>query len=340
MAANAVSIDDMPTLLVVIPHPDDEAYAFGGTIALAANAGWHCVVHCVSAGERGKRHDGGLADAVSVATVRRAELAASCRALGADPPVIWELPDGALAGEPSHADRIVSLFLKLKPDLVLALGADGAYGHPDHIAVYRWVRQAWEASTGSRPPLLFAAFPRGLFLPQYEKCIGMMGNPPCPPPEAIGAVPAHYGLSTLSVVPEKLSAIRAHRSQIPLGANSMFPGNIIHALWRVERYSDAAGEPQIEVARLLHAIQPGGLALEDLVNIGKNSARWLKSAGIPTPADLCAVGPGEAYLRVKSLLPEKATPNLYCSLYGAIFGLRWDQMPKGELQVLRESLPR
>ena len=325
---------------MITPHPDDEAYAFGGTIALAAKAGWRCAVQCVSAGERGKRHDGGPTDAESVATVRRAELAASCIALGADPPVIWGLPDGALAKEPSQAERISSLFVGLKPDLVLALGADGAYGHPDHIAVYRWVREAWEALKGSRPPLLFAAFPRGLFLPQYEKCIGMMGNPPTPRPEEIGAQSVHYGLSTLSVVREKLSAIESHRSQLPLGAESMFPGSIIDALWRFERYSDATGQAQIEVARLLRTIQPGDNTLEDLVNIGKNSAKWLRQVGIRTPADLFAAGPGEAYLRVKSLLPEKATANLYYSLYGAIFGLRWDHLPKDELQILRESLPR
>ena len=330
----------MPTLLVITPHPDDEAYAFGGTIALAAKAGWRCIVQCASAGERGKRHDGGPTDAESVGTVRLAELAASCRALGAQPPATWGLPDGDLAKEPSQAARISALFSAIEPDLVLTLGADGAYGHPDHIAVYEWVLEAWEASPGLRPPLLFAAFPRGLFLPQYEKCIGMMGMPPYPRPEAIGGQPVHYGVPTLSVVPHKLSAVESHRSQLPLGASSMFPGNIIDALWRIERYSDATGEPQIEVARLLHAIQPGDYILESLVNIGKNSANWLRQVGIRTPADLCAAGPDEAYLGVKSSFPEKATPNLYYSLYGAIFGLRWDHMAKAELQILRESLPR
>ena len=49
----------MPALLAIIPHPDDESYSFGGTLALAAAASWRCLVQCATSGERGKRHDGG-----------------------------------------------------------------------------------------------------------------------------------------------------------------------------------------------------------------------------------------------------------------------------------------
>ena len=49
----------MPTLLAVIAHPDDESYSFGGTLALAAQAGWRCHVLSLTSGEGGKRNDGG-----------------------------------------------------------------------------------------------------------------------------------------------------------------------------------------------------------------------------------------------------------------------------------------
>ncbi|MBI5949142.1 MAG: PIG-L family deacetylase [Chloroflexi bacterium] len=246
----------MPTLLAVIPHPDDEAYSFAGTIALAAAAGWECMVHCASRGERGKRHDGGPTGEAALGLAREYELATSCALLGAAPPVSWGLPDGGLRDAPSQAARILGLFRELQPDLVLALGPDGAYGHPDHIAVYRWLREAWESSPAPRPALLFAAFPRGLFLPQYEKCIGMMGDPPEPPASAIGSDAAHYSVSIARVREAKLAAIAAHRSQLPGGdPEAIFPPGIVGALVHTECFLDARGAPDPGTAALLASLQ-------------------------------------------------------------------------------------
>jgi len=242
----------VPTLLAIIPHPDDESYSFGGTIALAAKAGWRCVVHCASAGEKGKRQDGGATGRDAVGRARKRELEASCRVLGAEPPIVWGLPDGGLSFCPSQATRVRELVSEFQPHLVLALGSDGAYGHPDHIAVYRWVLEAWRGS--SAPPLLFAAFESGLFLPQYEKCIGMMGDPPEPAPEAIGATGWHYTVDVSRVQETKLAAIGAHRSQLPEGdPHAIFPSEIVGRLLTVERFTDATGGQQPAVQALLDA---------------------------------------------------------------------------------------
>ncbi|MBA4179537.1 MAG: hypothetical protein C0506_03015 [Anaerolinea sp.] len=232
----------VPTLLAVIPHPDDESYSFGGTIALASRAGWRCVVVCASSGERGKRHDGVLVRKEGVGTAREQELAASCKLLGAQPPRFLRLPDGGLSGQPSRAGMLRSLVDEIAPDVILALGADGAYGHPDHIAVYHWVAEAWRALSGPRPELLFAAFPAGLFLPQYEKCIEMMGNPPSPAAADIGSASFDYEVDIRPVARVKLSAIRAHRSQLPGGdPEALFPAGIVSRLLEVERFRDARG---------------------------------------------------------------------------------------------------
>ncbi len=248
----------MPTLLAIIPHPDDEAYSFAGTIALAARAGWRCLVHCASAGEGGKRHDGGPGGVANVGEAREAELAASCAVLGAEPPVVWGLPDGGLRGMWSQAGRVDALLRATRPDLVLALGADGAYGHPDHIAVYTWVRDGWHGMAEPRPPLLFAAFPKGLFLPQYEKCIGMMGDPPEPPPSAIGVDRWDYAVPIAAVRDLKLAAIRAHRTQLPGGdPEAIFPPGIVAALLHEEHFTDVRGAANRATARLLASIAAG-----------------------------------------------------------------------------------
>ncbi len=248
----------MPRLLAFIPHPDDESYSFGGTIALAARAGWECFVECASFGERGKRHDGGDTTPNGVAEAREAELEASCRLLGAGPPRFWGLPDGELRSHRGEQHRILAAIARLQPDLLFALGPDGAYGHPDHIALHRWVSDAWAALPAGRPPLLYAAFPPGLFLPQYEKCIGMMGDPPAPPPTAIGTAPWHYQVSIAAVRETKLASIRAHRSQLPGGnPEALFPPGIVAALLEEEWFTDASGRTDPGVAALIRSLAEG-----------------------------------------------------------------------------------
>lgn len=242
----------MPTLLAIIPHPDDESYSFGGTIALAARAGWRCLVECATSGEGGKRHDGGPPGRKAVGGTREAELAASCAVLGAEQPSFWRLPDGGLREAMPQGPRVAGLCRELLPGLVLTLGGDGAYGHPDHIALHRWVEAGWRSLPVPRPALLQAAFPAGLFLPQYEKCIGMMGDPPVPPPAAIGTAKWDHQVDIRAVSATKLDAIRVHRSQLPNGdPETLFPPGIVPALLDAERFADAAPGQTAAAAVLL-----------------------------------------------------------------------------------------
>ena len=209
-------------------------------------------MHCATSGERGTRHDGGRPGAGALASAREGELAESCRILGAEPPVFWRLPDGGLAGRDSEAPRVARAIRTSSAALVVTLGADGAYGHPDHVALHRWVVSGWLSLEGERPPLLFAAFPRGLFLPQWEKCRTMMGDPPHPPASAIGTDHADYQLDISAIARTKLRAIAAHRTQLRGGdPEALFPPGIVGSLFETERFSDAAGSPRAEVAALL-----------------------------------------------------------------------------------------
>jgi LmbE family N-acetylglucosaminyl deacetylase len=228
----------MPTLLAIAPHPDDESYSFGGTIALAAKAGWACHILALTSGEKGKRHDGPPASPATTGPAREAELASSAAALGAAHPDFWRLSDGGLATQPSQSARLVEYCRTLQPDAVLSLGSDGAYGHPDHVTAFRWTLEAIASLPSPRPALLLATFPTSLFLPQYEKCIGMMGEPPNPPASAIGSATHDLALDISTVADQKLASIAAHRSQLP-GADphALFPPGIIAALLQRERFT-------------------------------------------------------------------------------------------------------
>jgi LmbE family N-acetylglucosaminyl deacetylase len=240
-------------LLAIIPHPDDESYSFGGTIALAAGAGWDCLVVSCSSGEQGE-FDGKPTNAATLGPIRETELVRSCRVLGAREPEFWHWSDGALAALDGTED-VRLLFARLRPDLVLTLGADGVYGHPDHIAVHRWVAAAWAVSVEPRPALLFAAFPRGLFFPQYKKCLDMLGDPPTPPASAIGGSPVHYELPVAPVAATKLAAISAHASQLPGGeSEALFPPGIVSSLLEFERFTDVRGAAHLDTAALLRSL--------------------------------------------------------------------------------------
>lgn len=248
----------MPTLLAFIPHPDDESYAFGGLIALASRAGWTCHIECATYGEHGERHDGGPLTPNAIADTRAEELEASCRILGAEPPEFWGLPDGELRLHRGEQQRINSRISAIHPALILSLGPDGVYGHPDHIALYRWVTEAWNTLEASRPPLLYSAFPKGLFLPQYEKCLPMLGDPPETPRHSIGLHPWHYTVPIAEVTQTKRAAIAAHRSQLPHGElDALFPPGIVEALMLEEHYTDATGAPSESVAALLETLPAG-----------------------------------------------------------------------------------
>jgi N-acetyl-1-D-myo-inositol-2-amino-2-deoxy-alpha-D-glucopyranoside deacetylase len=241
------------TLLAIVAHPDDESYSFGGTLALAAKSGWRCVVVCATSGEKGKL-DGRAAEPEVVRRAREAEVAASCALLGAEPPLFLKLPDGALPGL-DGTPEIATVINGVQPDIILSLGPDGAYGHPDHLAVYRWVTAVWSAMGAARPALLFAAFPKGLFLAQYELCLDMMGDPPNPPAAAIGTDTFDYEVPIAAVAATKRAAIAAHRSQLPGGdPEAIFPPGIVAALMATEPFTDASGAANVETAAALRAL--------------------------------------------------------------------------------------
>lgn len=116
--------------LVLVAHPDDEAIACAGTMALLADQGADVVVLAATDGEGtiGSPHD-----AAETGRRRRAELEQSAAVCGARVEALG-LPDGRLhERRRALADAIVEAVGRLEPDVVLApwLGD----GHRDHRAV-------------------------------------------------------------------------------------------------------------------------------------------------------------------------------------------------------------
>jgi LmbE family N-acetylglucosaminyl deacetylase len=76
--------------------------------------------------------------------VREAELRAAATVLGVREVSILGFPDGGLDHVPSATAirSIVSHIRRIQPDLIVTFGPDGAYGHPDHIAISQFAASA------------------------------------------------------------------------------------------------------------------------------------------------------------------------------------------------------
>ena len=142
--------------MCVLAHPDDESLGTGGTLAKYAAEGVETYLLTATRGERGRFGDNGeRPDPDVVARTRETELRAAASELGVREVIVLGYPDGGLDAVPSEvAQRAIAEHLcRIRPHVVITFGADGAYGHPDHIAISQLATAA-VMRTGSREPVV------------------------------------------------------------------------------------------------------------------------------------------------------------------------------------------
>src|SRR3954469_20934260 len=123
-------------LMCVLAHPDDESLGTGGTLARYAAEGVDTYVVTATRGERGRLGEGERPPSEVVGATRETELRAAGTELGVREVTILGYPDGALDEvDPLSAQEAIGAQLRrLRPQVVITFGPEGAYGHPDHIA--------------------------------------------------------------------------------------------------------------------------------------------------------------------------------------------------------------
>jgi LmbE family N-acetylglucosaminyl deacetylase len=129
---------DQWRLMAVLAHPDDESLGIGGTLAHYAAAGVQTHLVTATRGERGRFFDNeNRPSDDEVGRVREQELRAAAAELGVSSVTFLDYIDGELDhAEPREAQRrIVRALRRVRPHVVLTFAHDGAYGHPDHIAI-------------------------------------------------------------------------------------------------------------------------------------------------------------------------------------------------------------
>jgi LmbE family N-acetylglucosaminyl deacetylase len=124
--------------MCILAHPDDESLGVGGTLAKYAKEGIATYLITATRGERGRFGDAAVRPSLQVVgAVREAELRAAGKELGIREIHFLDYIDGDLdRASPIEAQaKIVPLIRHIKPQVVVTFGPDGAYGHPDHIAI-------------------------------------------------------------------------------------------------------------------------------------------------------------------------------------------------------------
>ncbi|SFK22225.1 bacillithiol biosynthesis deacetylase BshB2 [Halobacillus dabanensis] len=182
-------------VLVIFPHPDDEAFGVSGTITSYIKQGTPLTYACLTLGEMGRNlGKPAFATRESLPEIRRKELLKAADAMGIEDLRMMGLRDKTLEFEDDTQmkNMVLDLIKELNPSLVISF-YPGYAVHPDHEATARAVVRALrEIDEGKRPDFQAVAFAN-----DTEENLGL--------PDIINDIK--------DVQNEKLNAMRAHISQ-------------------------------------------------------------------------------------------------------------------------------
>ena len=130
-------------LLCVLAHPDDESLGTGPTLAKYAAQGVETYLVCATKGQKGWKL-GDYLGPEAVGNHRTQELHKAAEALKLKKVCFLDYMDGELdqANLQEASGKIANHIKQIKPQIVLTFGLEGAYGHPDHIAISQFTMSA------------------------------------------------------------------------------------------------------------------------------------------------------------------------------------------------------
>lgn len=182
-------------VLVVFPHPDDEAFGVSGTLALHIENGTPVTYVCGTLGEMGRNMGNPpFANRETLPLIRKQELQEACEAIGIEDLRLLGLRDKTIEFEDPEelADRYKRIIQEVRPSLIITF-YPGYSVHPDHDATGAAVIRAVEKiDAAERPTVHCVAFSKNTY-------------------EELGDPDIIHDVSAAS--DKKINAIKAHRSQ-------------------------------------------------------------------------------------------------------------------------------
>ncbi len=129
----------MRNILVISPHPDDEAIGCGGTLAKHIAAGESVEVIFLTSGEKG----GHGRSAEETVKVRELESHAAAQIMQFSNIQFWREPDGAFIADENNISRLADEIMQDPPLIIYAPHDQEA--HPDHRAAAKLVIRALDS---------------------------------------------------------------------------------------------------------------------------------------------------------------------------------------------------
>lgn len=199
-------------ILVILPHPDDEAFGLSGTLSKHIHQGDHVTYACLTLGEMGRNMGiPPFASRITLPSIRKLELEESCRAIGIQDLRMLGFHDKTVEFEdPEVLDSVIEALLKeIQPSIVYTF-YPGYSVHPDHDATGAAVIRTIQRMPQEQRPAVYCI----AFAKNCEKAIGK----------------ADVANDVSDFLSQKMSAIQAHRSQFQadelLGSNQLGPEEI------------------------------------------------------------------------------------------------------------------
>lgn len=244
-------------LLAIYAHPDDEAFGCAGTFATVTDRGGEVTLVCATRGEAGEISDLALSTPEQLGAVREAELHAAMTHVGVSDVRLLDYRDSGMVGTEENANpanfinadndvviaALLAVMRDVEPDMILTFGADGVYGHPDHIKAHVTATAATELYTaetgGPGPALYYNAVPRERIQEMAARATGPFASMT---PEQIAQLgtPSELITTELDISAQyerKMAAVLAHKTQIaPEGPWSDMPAEVVRAFMSVERF--------------------------------------------------------------------------------------------------------
>jgi N-acetylglucosamine malate deacetylase 1 len=173
----------MTRVLVISPHPDDDAIGCGGTLRRHVLDGDQVRVIYLTSGEEGGH--GRPPD--ETAHLREDEARTAAQILGLHEVEFWRLPDGACRVTKDVVDRLQAVIVDWQPDRIYVPHEQEM--HPDHRAAARLVRRSLAGLRQSELPVV-AMYEVWTPLQEMDEIVDISGY-----------------------LDEKLAAVHAHKSQ-------------------------------------------------------------------------------------------------------------------------------
>ncbi len=146
-------------LLGIFAHPNDEELIAGALLRYHL-LGMETGLVCATRGEVGDIADSVLATPDNLGQVREAEMRAAAETLHVDQ--LWFLGyrDSGMAGTLDNQDSralikargakvigdLVAIIRQFRPQVIITFDEIGGYGHPDHIAMYKYATGAFHSA--------------------------------------------------------------------------------------------------------------------------------------------------------------------------------------------------